>query len=52
MGKRRRDINRLSAREKSSTDPDATITRKTGAGSHLSYKAHIATDTNGIITAV
>jgi len=52
MGKRRRDINRLSVRKKSSTDPDATITRKTGAGSHLSYKAHIATDTNGIITAV
>jgi len=52
MGKRRRDINRLSLRKKSTTDPDATITRKPGAGSHLSYKAHIATDTNGIITAV
>ena len=52
MGKRRRDINRLSLRKKSKTDPDATITRKTGAGSHLSYKANIATDTNGIITAV
>lgn len=52
MGKRRRDINRLSLRKKSTTDPDATITRKSGAGSHLSYKAHIATDTNGIITAV
>jgi len=52
MGKRRRDINRLSLRKRSTTDPDATITRKPGAGSHLSYKAHIATDTNGIITAV
>ncbi|GAH09978.1 unnamed protein product, partial [marine sediment metagenome] len=52
MGKRRRDINRLSLRKKSTTDPDATITHKPGAGSHLSYKAHIATDTNGIITAV
>jgi len=52
MGKRRRDINRLSLRKKSTTDPDATITRKPGAESHLSYKAHIATDTNGIITAV
>jgi len=52
MGKRRRDINRLSLRKKSKTDPDATITHKPGAGSHLSYKAHIATDTNGIITAV
>ena len=52
MGKRRRDLNRLSLRKKSTTDPDATITRKPGMGSHLSYKAHIATDTNGIITAV
>ena len=52
MGKRRRDINRLSLRKKSKTDPDATIVRKPGMGSHLSYKAHIATDTNGIITAV
>jgi hypothetical protein len=52
MGKRRRDINRLSARKKSKTDPDATIVRKPGMGSHLSYKAHIATDTGGIITAV
>ncbi|HUU40888.1 MAG TPA: IS1182 family transposase [Desulfatiglandales bacterium] len=52
MGKRRRDINRLSLRKKSKTDPDATIVYKPGTGSHLSYKAHIATDTNGIITAV
>lgn len=52
MGKRRRDINRLSLRKKSTTDPDATIVYKPGMGSHLSYKAHIATDTNGIITAV
>ena len=52
MGKRRRDINRLSLRKKSKTDPDATIVHKPGMGSHLSYKAHIATDTNGIITAV
>jgi len=52
MGKRARDINRLSLRKKSTTDPDATITRKPGRESHLSYKAHIATDTNGIITAV
>lgn len=42
MGKRRRDINRLSARKRQTTDSDATITRKSGAGSHLSYKAHIA----------
>ena len=52
MGKRTRDINRLSLRKKSKTDPDATIVYKPGMGSHLSYKAHIATDTNGIITAV
>ena len=52
MGKRTRDINRLSLRKKSKTDPDATIVYKPGRGSHLSYKAHIATDTNGIITAV
>jgi len=52
MGKRTRDINRLSARKKSTTDPDATIVRKPGMGSQLSYKAHIATDTGGIITAV
>ena len=52
MGKRTRDINRLSLRKKSTTDPDATIVYKPGRGSHLSYKAHIATDTNGIITAV
>jgi transposase len=52
MGKRTRDINRLSLRKKSTTDPDATIVRKPGMGSHLLYKAHVATDTNGIITAV
>jgi hypothetical protein len=52
MGKRTRDINRLSLRKKSTTDPDATIVREPGMGSQLSYKVHIATDTNGIITAV
>lgn len=52
MGKRTRDINRLSLRKKSTTDPDATIVFKPGMGSHLSYKAHVATDINGIITAV
>ena len=52
MGKRRRDINRLSLRKKSTTDPDATLFYRPGMGSHLSYKAHIATDTNGLITAV
>ena len=52
IGKRRRDTNRISIRKKSTTDPDATLFYRPGAGSHLSYKAHIATDTNGIITAV
>ena len=53
MGKRRRDINRTSIRKKSTTDPDATLLFRPGMGkSRLSYKAHIATDTNGIITAV
>ena len=52
IGKRRRDANRASLRKKSTTDPDATMFFKPGMGSMLSYKAHIATDTNGIITAV
>jgi len=52
MGKRRRDINRLSSRKKSKTDSDTTIVYKPGIGSYLSYKAHIAADTNVIITAV
>jgi len=52
MGKRRRDINRTSLRKKSTTDPDATLFYRPGMGGHLSYKAHIATDTNGVITAI
>jgi hypothetical protein len=52
MGKRRRDINRTSLRKKSTTDPDATLFYKDGIKGGFSYKAHIATDTNGIITAV
>lgn len=52
MGKRRRDVNRVSLRKKSTTDPDATLHYRPGQGSNLSYKAHVATDTNGIITAV
>lgn len=50
MGKRRRDVNRTSIKKKSTTDPDAILYYRPGQGSHLSYKAHIATDTNGIIT--
>jgi transposase len=52
MRKRRRDINRTSLRKKSTTDPDATLFYKAGIKGGLSYKAHIATDTNGIVTAV
>ena len=52
MGKRRRNINGTNLKKKSTTDPDATLCYRPGAGSHLSYKAHFATDTNGIITAV
>jgi len=52
MGKRRRDINRTSLRKRSTTDPDSTLFYKAGVKGFLSYKAHIATDTNGIITAV
>ncbi len=52
MGKRRRDINRTSLRNKSTTDPDSTLFYKAGVKGFLSYKAHIAADTNGIITAV
>jgi len=53
MGKRRRDVNRTSIRKKSTTDPDATFLFRPGTvKGQLSYKAHIATDTNGIITAV
>lgn len=52
MGKRRKDINRASLRKKSTTDPNATLFYKYGIKGGLSYKAHISTDTNGIITAV
>lgn len=52
MGKRRRRTNSTYLKKKSTTDPDATLFYRSGTGSHLSYKAHIATDTNGIITAV
>ena len=52
MGKKRRKTNFTYLKKRSTTDPDATLFYRPGAGSHLSYKAHIATDTNGIIAAV
>ena len=52
MGKRRRRTSSTYLKKRSTTDPDATLFYRPGAGSYLSYKAHISTDTNGIITAV
>lgn len=52
MGKRRRDINGTNLKKRSTTDPEATLFFKPGKGSCLSYKAHIAADTKGFITAV
>jgi transposase len=52
MGKRRRRTNSSYLKKRSTTDPDATLFYRPGAGNYLSYKAHISTDICGIITAV
>jgi len=52
MGKRRRNRDSSFLKKRSTTDPDATLFYRPGAGSQLSYKAHMAADTNEIITAV
>ncbi len=52
MGKRRRRTDSSYLKKRSTTDPDATLFYRPGMGSHLSYKVHISTDTNGIITAI
>jgi transposase len=52
MGKRRRNRDSYFLKKRSTTDPDATLFYRPGAGSRLSYKAHMAADINGIITAV
>ncbi len=52
MGKRRRRTNSSYLKKRSTTDPDATLFYRPGAGNYLSYKAHISTDMGGIITAV
>ena len=52
IGKRRRARNAFNIKRRSATDPEATMFYRPGAGSLLSYKAHIASDTNGFITAV
>lgn len=39
-------------RKRSTTDPDATVFYRYGVGTSLSYKAHVAAYTSGVITAV
>jgi transposase len=52
MGRRRRDRNPSYLKKRSKTDPDATLHFRPGLGPSLSYKAHLAADTSGIITSV
>ena len=52
MGKRRRARNAKYLKKRSTTDPDATLFYRPGAGNCLSYKAHLATDINGFVTAI
>jgi len=52
MGKRRRARNAAYLRKRSTTDPEATLHWRPGYGAFLSYKAHIAADTSGVITAL
>ncbi len=52
MGKRRRDKEVSYLKKRSKTDPDATLHFRPGLSPSLSYKAHIAADSSGIITAV
>jgi transposase len=52
IGKRRRSRKATYLRKRSTTDPDATVFYRYGMGTSLSYKAHVAADTSGIITAV
>lgn len=52
IGKRRRSRKATYLRKRSTTDPDATVFYRYGVGTSLSYKAHVAADTSGVITAV
>lgn len=52
IGKRRRDKDASYLKKRSTTDPDATLHFRPGIGPALSYKAHMAASTTGIITAV
>lgn len=50
IGKRRRGRNAKYLKKRSTTDPDATLFYRPGMGSHLSYKAHLASSLNGFVT--
>lgn len=52
IGKRRRNRKASYLKKRSKTDPDATLHYRAGMSPMLSYKAHIAADSGGIITAV
>jgi len=52
IGRNRRARNGFNIKKKSTTDPEATMFYRPGAVSVLSFKAHIASDTNGFITAI
>jgi len=52
IGKRRRNRKASYLNKRSPTDPDATIHYRPGIGASLSYKAHLATEESGVITAV
>ena len=52
MGKRRRNRKATYLKRRSTTDPEATLFYRPSMGSYLSYKAHIATDTIGFVTAI
>ncbi len=52
MGRRRRDRKASYLKKRSTTDPDATVHYRPGIGASLSYKAHLATDAGGVITAI
>jgi IS5 family transposase len=52
VGRRRRDRRVSYLNKRSTTDPDATVHYRPGIGASLSYKAHLATEESGVITAV
>jgi len=52
IGRNRRARKGFNIKKKSKTDPEATMFYRPGAGSVLSFKAHIASDTSGFITAI